>query len=135
LIVYESERCWVVDVGRRIAEDNAVEEVKELRPEFQIPQLALQVEFLEQGEIFTVGGRRTHAGKAWGRIAKGERIRLAKGVDVEVHIFRRVETAHGYRAPSFGGEPVGTVAPAEQRNVSAAVHWHGRGKSCRSETR
>src|SRR5262249_32705383 len=122
---YLSKRCRVIEVSRRITEDHPVEEVEELRPELQIPRLALQIEFFEDREVFRIGGRPADAGNAWGRIAKGERTWLAEGVDVEVHILGGVETAHGYRTPNVGGYPVGAVAASKQRNISAAGHCYG----------
>src|SRR5262245_1289337 len=94
---YLSKRRRIIEVGRRATEDDTVKEVEEFRPELEIAQLVLQVELLEHGKIFGVGGRPADTGNAWGCIAKGERSRLAEGIDIQVQVLGRVETAHGYR--------------------------------------
>src|SRR5207244_12429436 len=122
LIRYDAERRRVVQVGRRTTEDDAVENVEVLRAEFQIPRLAPQEKLLEQGEVFTVQGRIADARESRGSSTKGKRRRLAEGGDIQIQVFCRVETAHGYRTPHVGGDPVGSISSAEQGNIPATAH-------------
>jgi hypothetical protein len=122
-----AERVCIVDVRRRIAKHHPIQDVKELRSKFKIAELTGEVEFLKDGEVFVVKGRATNVGKTRRGIAKGERRRLAKRVDIQVYIAGGIEAAHGDMGPHIIGDPIGTVASPEQLREVATTRYRDWG--------